>query len=140
MDRRFFLKSGAVLGAAAVLSRSAVASALSGGQERAAGVVRKVVKTDAEWRRVLTPEQYRVTRLKGTEAPHSSPLNKVRGRGVFVCVCCGLPLFSTEAKYDSGTGWPSFWAPVARENVREAPDDSLGERRTTACASSSRLR
>jgi len=134
MNRRLFLRSGMVVGAAALLSRSGLAAAtghggvLSVGQE--AGALRKVVKTDAEWKRILTPDQYNVTRRKGTEAPYSSPLNKVNARGVFVCVCCDLPLFSSDTKFDSGTGWPSFWAPVAKRNVREEVDDSLGERRT----------
>jgi peptide-methionine (R)-S-oxide reductase len=107
---------------------------LSAGQGAAA--LRKVVKTDAEWKRILTPDQYNVTRRKGTEAPYSSPLNKVHAKGVFVCVCCDLPLFSSDTKFDSGTGWPSFWAPIARRNVREEVDQSLGERRTEVlCAS-----
>ena len=134
MNRRLFLRSGIVVGAAALLSKSGLASALShggalsAGQE--AGALRKVSKTDAEWKRILTPDQYNVTRQKGTEAPYTSPLNKVHARGVFACVCCDLPLFSSETKFESGTGWPSFWAPIAKRNVREEVDDSLGERRT----------
>ena len=134
MDRRFFLKSGVTLGAAALVSGSALASALGLGGEtsakqRAVGL-KKVTKSDAEWKRILTAEQYNVTRRKGTEAPYSSPLNKEHGRGVFKCVCCDLPLFSSDTKFESGTGWPSFWAPIAKGNVREEVDDSLGERRT----------
>ena len=134
MNRRLFLRSGIVVGAAALLSKSGLASAVgrvgASGAAQESAALRKVVKTDAEWRRILTPDQYNVTRRKGTEAPHSSPLNKVHARGVFACVCCDLPLFSSEAKFESGTGWPSFWAPVAKRNVREEVDDSLGERRT----------
>jgi peptide-methionine (R)-S-oxide reductase len=134
MNRRLFLKSGMVVGAAAVLSKSVVASALAHGGGLSAGqeafALKKVMKTDEEWKRILTPDQYEVTRRKGTEAPYSSPLNKVHGKGVFKCVCCDLPLFSSDAKFESGTGWPSFWAPLARRNVREEVDDSLGERRT----------
>jgi peptide-methionine (R)-S-oxide reductase len=92
--------------------------------------VGRVVRTDEEWKRILTPEQYRVARLKGTEEPYSSPLNKVKGRGTFACVCCGLALFSSKAKFDSGTGWPSFWAPLAKAHVREEVDRSLSEERT----------
>jgi peptide-methionine (R)-S-oxide reductase len=133
MDRRLFLRSGIVVGAAALLSRSGLASTLGrGGLSAPQGeaALRRVVKTDAEWKRLLTPDQYNVTRRKGTEAPYSSPLNKVHARGVFACVCCDLPLFSSNTKFDSGTGWPSFWAPIAKRNVREEVDDSLGERRT----------
>lgn len=71
-----------------------------------------VVKSDAEWRRLLTPEQYAVLRQEHTERAHSSPLNKEKRRGTFVCAGCGHPLFSSATKYESGTGWPSFWAPL----------------------------
>jgi peptide-methionine (R)-S-oxide reductase len=92
--------------------------------------VRKVTKSDDEWKSILTPEQYYVTRKKGTEAPFSSPLNDSHQRGVFECVGCGLPLFSSRAKFDSGTGWPSFWEPIAKENVVEEVDNSLSAART----------
>ena len=88
-----------------------------------------VDKTEAQWREELTSEQYRVTREKGTEPPFSGEYNKVAGAGVFHCVCCGTPLFDTSTKYDSGSGWPSFWAPVAEENVATEVDLSLGMRR-----------
>jgi len=90
----------------------------------------KIRRSDEEWKRVLTPEQYNITREKGTEAPYSSPLNEIHAAGVFNCVCCDLPLFSSKAKFDSHTGWPSFWAPIHKVNVREETDDSLGEERT----------
>ena len=90
----------------------------------------KVFKTEEEWRRLLTPEQYEVTRRKGTEAPGSSPLDKHYARGTYVCVCCDLPLFSSKAKYNSNTGWPSFWQPVNRRHVREEEDRSHAEVRT----------
>jgi len=89
-----------------------------------------VIKTDEEWKRTLTPEQYGVARQKGTEAPFSSPLNDIHEPGIFECVCCSLPLFSSKQKFDSGTGWPSFWAPIAKENVQEEVDSSLSEIRT----------
>ena len=134
MNRRLFLRSGIGRGAAAVLSKSAFASAVGDAADEGAkpgsSGFKKVIKTDEEWKRILTPEQYDVTRRKGTEAPYSSPLLKVHGRGVFSCVCCELPLFSSATKFESGTGWPSFWAPIAKRNVREEVDDSLGERRT----------
>ncbi|MGH9901889.1 MAG: peptide-methionine (R)-S-oxide reductase MsrB [Pyrinomonadaceae bacterium] len=90
----------------------------------------KVVKTEAEWRRILTPEQYRVVRQKGTERPYTGKYHDHKGKGTYQCVACGQDLFSSETKFDSGTGWPSFWAAVAKENVREEVDDSLSERRT----------
>ena len=72
----------------------------------------EVQHDDAEWRRRLTPEQYMVLRQHGTERPRSSPLDKEYGKGRFICAGCGQPLFSSETKFDSGTGWPSFWAPL----------------------------
>jgi peptide-methionine (R)-S-oxide reductase len=133
MNRRFFLQSGFSLGAAALLSGSSLACALRQGEQTAkqeAEQLKKVSKSDAEWKRTLTPDQYYVTRQKGTEAPFSSPLNNAHEKGVFCCVCCELPLFSSDAKFDSGTGWPSFWQPISKRHVREETDDSLGERRT----------
>ncbi|HEV7860251.1 MAG TPA: peptide-methionine (R)-S-oxide reductase MsrB, partial [Pyrinomonadaceae bacterium] len=84
----------------------------------------------AEWKRLLTPEQYYITRQKGTEAPYSSPLNKIHDKGTFLCVSCELPLFSSSTKFDSQTGWPSFYAPIDKRNVHEEVDKSLGETRT----------
>src|ERR1700730_15623281 len=78
--------------------------------------VPKVVKTDAEWRRLLTPEQYQVARGKGTERPFCGTLLDNKRQGIYACVCCGLPLFGSGSKFHSGTGWPSFFAPVAAEN------------------------
>lgn len=72
----------------------------------------EVTRTDEEWRQLLTPEQYAVLRKEGTERPGSSPLNREKRQGVFHCAGCGLPLFSSETKYESGTGWPSFWKPL----------------------------
>jgi peptide-methionine (R)-S-oxide reductase len=96
---------------------------------------KKVTKTNKEWKEILTPEQYAVTREKATERPFTSALNDVHDHGVFECVACGLPLFRSEAKFDSGTGWPSFYEPIAKENVREEVDSSLWMTRTEAlCA------
>lgn len=85
----------------------------------------KVVKTDEEWRKVLTPEQYRVTRKQGTEIACSGPFYDKHEPGTYFCVCCGTPLFSSDAKFDSGTGWPSYFQPIAKENVRLHEDRSL---------------
>jgi peptide-methionine (R)-S-oxide reductase len=90
----------------------------------------KVVKSDAEWRQQLTPEQYHVTREHGTERAFTSPLNKEKRQGMFNCVACGAPLFSSATKFESGTGWPSFFAPVAKDAVSEHDDRSLFMRRT----------
>ncbi|MGI9502011.1 MAG: peptide-methionine (R)-S-oxide reductase MsrB [Geminicoccaceae bacterium] len=84
----------------------------------------KIKKTDAEWKAELTPEQYRVARLKGTERPFTGDFNDSKAEGTYVCVCCGQPLFSSETKYDSGSGWPSFYAPVEGDAVAEEVDHS----------------
>jgi len=90
----------------------------------------KIQKTDTEWREQLTPEQYRVTRKKGTERPFSGEYDKEKAAGTYRCVACGNELFRSEQKFDSGTGWPSFWAPASGESVREEEDGSLFMRRT----------
>ena len=128
MNRRSFITSAIAFGGLAVLPASVLALAGDKGSKRSG--VGRVVRTDEEWRRRLTPEQYEVTRRGGTEAPYTSPLDKQYARGTFLCVCCDLPLFSSKAKFDSGTGWPSFWAPVAKRNVREKEDRDLAEVRT----------
>jgi peptide methionine sulfoxide reductase msrA/msrB len=89
-----------------------------------------VVKTDAEWRKLLTPEQYQVTRHQATECAFTGKLFHNSQNGIYYCVCCGLPLFSSSTKFESHTGWPSFFSPVAKENILEKTDDSFGMRRT----------
>ena len=91
---------------------------------------RKVIKTDEEWRKQLTLEQYAVTRAKATERPFSGEYHHCKDKGTFHCVCCGVELFSSDTKFDSGTGWPSFWAPVSPNNLELEEDNSLGMRRT----------
>lgn len=83
-----------------------------------------VEKTDSEWREILTPEQYKVTRQKGTERPFDNAYWDNKREGVYHCVCCGVPLFSSETKYKSGTGWPSFYAPINKRNVATEEDRS----------------
>lgn len=143
MDRREFLKSGTIFGTLFAVSGFSLASAcatknlaVGTAVDNAVGTAtddlpfKKVVKTDAEWKKILTPEQYRITRQAGTEAPYSSPLNDIKDKGTFVCVCCDLPLFSSKTKFNSHTGWASFYAPIKKINVQEKVDDSLFETRT----------
>ena len=95
----------------------------------------KVTKTDAEWREQLTPEQFQVTRQKGTERAFTGKYHNSKEKGVYQCVCCGTELFSSDTKFDSGTGWPSFWAPIDEENVATETDNSWFMRRTeVVCA------
>jgi methionine-R-sulfoxide reductase len=86
----------------------------------------RVEKTEAEWRRQLTPEQFQIARAHGTERPFCGTLLDNKRYGVYTCICCGLPLFASNAKFDSGTGWPSFFQPVADENVATHSDRSHG--------------
>ena len=86
-------------------------------------------QTDAEWREQLTPEQYRITRQKGTEAPFSGEYCHLETPGLFACVCCAQPLFDTRHKYDSGSGWPSFWQPLETDALAESTDADHGMRR-----------
>ncbi len=95
----------------------------------------KVKKSDAEWRQALTAEQFNVTRKKGTERAFTGEYWDHHAAGTYRCVCCGAPLFGSQAKFDSGTGWPSFYAPLDKANVREQVDDALFMRRTeVVCA------
>jgi len=159
MNRRFFLSTVGAVGAFAAFSKftglaevllpadahvatanGAAGNAIAAGSAIASGNVndrtakakgsKKVIKTDAEWKQILTPEQYSVAREKGTERPFSSPLNDIHDQGIFECVACELPVFSSKAKFDSGTGWPSFYEPIDKESVREVVDKSLWEMRT----------
>ena len=86
----------------------------------------KVIKTDTQWQKQLTPEQYRIARNKGTERPFCGTLLDNHQEGVYTCICCGLPLFSSASKFNSGTGWPSFFQPISPENVAQHPDETLG--------------
>ena len=89
-----------------------------------------VEKSDAEWRKQLTPEQYRITRQKGTERAFSSADHDRKQPGIYRCVCCGIDLYSSKTKFDSGTGWPSFTEAVAPSNIRTVADNSLFVKRT----------
>ena len=150
VDRRsFFLAAVALLSGTACTSdaHSADSTAPADARRRDPGRVRlvdfsdsgkrigivtteKVIKSDEEWRRQLTPEQFAVARKKGTEPAFTGKYYKLHDRGIYRCVCCGNALFSSDTKFESGTGWPSFWQPIAKENVREDADFSLGMQRT----------
>lgn len=95
----------------------------------------KITKTDAEWQAQLTPEQFRVTRQKGTERAFTGQYWDNKTQGTYRCVCCGNELFRSDAKYDSGTGWPSFWAPISPESVATESDRSLFMVRTEVLCS-----
>jgi peptide-methionine (R)-S-oxide reductase len=92
--------------------------------------VQRVRKTDDEWRQQLTPLQFEVTRKDGTERAFTGEYFNLHDKGLYRCICCNNALFSSDTKFESGTGWPSFWAPIAKENVRDGYDSSLGMSRT----------
>ncbi len=100
------------------------------GKRKGLVMVDKVVKTDEEWQKLLTPEQYKVARRKGTERPFTNKYADNHEQGIYRCICCGNALFSSDTKFESGTGWPSFWAPIAPENVHTESDRSFFMRRT----------
>lgn len=95
----------------------------------------KIVKTEAEWQELLEPEQYHVTRRAGTERPFANRYHATKTPGVYACICCAQPLFSSDTKFDSGTGWPSFWAPIDQEAVTEKTDKGWFMTRTEVLCS-----
>jgi peptide-methionine (R)-S-oxide reductase len=100
------------------------------GEKRGLATLDKVVHSDSEWRRLLTAEQYAITREAGTEPPFHNKYDEWYEPGIYRCVCCATALFSSAAKFDSGTGWPSFWEPIAPQNIETRPDHSLLMNRT----------
>lgn len=100
------------------------------GTKKGVSVVEKIRKTEEEWKQQLSREQYQVTREKGTERAFTGKYYDSHAKGMYKCACCGTPLFSSETKFESGTGWPSFYEPVAAENVATEEDRSYGMRRT----------
>jgi len=145
LSRRALLAGAALLGVLTATRRVRAASLLSGpapaatvtienfaanGRSTGTVTVPRVVKTDAEWRAQLTPLAYEVTRHEATERPFSGALDANHADGLYSCVCCGTALFDSRTKFDSGTGWPSFYQPISRLNVVESTDRSLGMART----------
>jgi len=143
--RRRLLIKGAAAGTALILIGDAVAQAPASTKRSqtvsiesfsAAGVsngvqqVARVVKSDEEWRKQLSQSAYQVTRHEGTEYPFSGEYDKNHADGLYRCVCCDTALYDSRTKFDSGTGWPSFWRPISRVNVVESSDITLGMRRT----------
>lgn len=100
------------------------------GERKGVVTVPMIVKSEAEWKNQLSPDAFEITRDAGTERPFSGELLNEHDKGVFRCICCDTALYSSDTKFDSGTGWPSFWAPIAKENVHEITDNSLGMERT----------
>ncbi len=92
--------------------------------------VERIIKTEEEWKKQLSPASFEVTRRAGTERPYTNENPNNHAKGIFRCICCDTALFDSSTKFESGTGWPSFWAPIAKENVRETTDSSLGMIRT----------
>ena len=150
LTRRGFIVSSAFAVAGATLGQSRPATAAATARPAAGQVVlvrfsdagkrldtvkvAKIVKSDTQWRRQLSPLAYTVTRKAGTEVPFTGQYDKLKAKGVYRCICCDTALFDAASKFDSGTGWPSFWQPIARQNVVEHSDRKFGMVRTeVAC-------
>ena len=121
MQRRTFLHTTSLFLSTTVLGQA---------EDKAAKPVAKVTKTDEEWKALLTPEQYRVTRKAGTEAPFKNAYCDNHDKGIYQCVCCGQELYASEAKFESGTGWPSFFQPIAPAAIGTTEDRKLFSVRT----------
>jgi len=128
MKKRHLLQAGAAMVGAAWLSHYLIGSSRV---MTTSNSEFEINKTEQEWRNILTPEQYHVLRKHGTERAHTSPLDKQYAKGTYVCAACELPLFSSETKFNSGTGWPSFYEPIYKKNVVEKVDNSLPDESRT---------
>jgi len=146
LSRRRFLTTAFAMGSALALRRVVIAAPPAAGFSRSTSkprlvtlvefsdsgkregkiTVEKVVKTDEEWKQILTPAEFEITRKKRTEAPFTGKYLKNHEKGIYRCICCDNALFSSDSKYESGTGWPSFWEPIASENIVTAIDPTLG--------------
>jgi len=131
IDRKFLHAADGTAGnGAGGIQKVSIVEFTNAGHKKGAIMADKVVKTDAQWRKQLTPEQYKITRRAGTEPAFDNKYFDLHEKGIFRCICCGTALFSSDTKFDSGTGWPSFWAPIAPENVATKTDNSLFMTRT----------
>jgi peptide-methionine (R)-S-oxide reductase len=149
LSRRHFLTAGLVACAGFATLRGAIGSTLSGPKSatvkienfsvdgKSAGIVEvaRITKTDAEWRSQLSSDSYGVTRHEGTERAFSGPLTNNHASGLYRCICCDTALFDSKTKFESGTGWPSFWQPISRLNVTEITDRTFGMQRTAVACS-----
>jgi peptide-methionine (R)-S-oxide reductase len=124
------LSAAEKLGAAGKTKRVRIMEFDSNGVRQGVVEVPKIVKSDAEWKKQLTPIEFEVTRKAGTERAFSGTYWNLHQKGLYRCVCCGTALYSSSTKFESGTGWPSFWEPIAKENIREISDYSFGMKRT----------
>lgn len=129
LSRRTFLLTSAASGAALIAGSLSWRNATGATPAAPASTVYEVMHSDAEWKKLLTDQQFDVLRRAGTERPYSSPLNSEHRHGTFSCAGCQLPLFSSSTKFDSHTGWPSFWKPLAHA-IQDNTDNSLGMERT----------
>jgi len=141
VDRRAFLAASMAFAAGCGEPRRVVSAVTKGapltlvefdasGAKKGIVMANKVIKTDEEWKQQLTPEQFAVARKKGTERAFTGKYYKNHEKGTYLCVCCANALFSSDTKFESGTGWPSFWAPIAEENVETETDSTFGMART----------
>jgi peptide-methionine (R)-S-oxide reductase len=144
LNRRAFMASVAGVGAlsAAALAPGATRVKMvkivefnDDGTRKGVTEVEKVMKSDADWKKQLTPEEYQVTRHAGTERPFNNKYWNLHDHGIYRCICCGNALFSSDTKFESGTGWPSFYRPLAQENVSNRVDASFGTVRTEVVCS-----
>ncbi|MEK7249766.1 MAG: peptide-methionine (R)-S-oxide reductase MsrB [Bacteroidota bacterium] len=135
MKVRIIALALALLANASLLNSAEPKLKLFSAEKRGYIMADKVVKSDADWKKQLAPLQFNVTRKKGTERAFTGEYWNNHEKGVYKCVCCGTDLFSSETKFESGTGWPSFWQPIAKENVKQETDRSLlMERSEVLCA------
>lgn len=129
-DRQRLITLSAIIISAAMLSSVKSEDRPADNKASKPGKFEKVVKSAAEWRKQLTPAQYKVARLKATEPPFSGEYWRSAETGIYHCVCCDEPLFDSRAKFNSGTGWPSYWRPINPAMIRTKPDNTDGTRRT----------
>lgn len=115
---------GTFLSAVLILCSSCKQKQTVSPEQRKTEMAGKIIKSDEEWKKILTPEQYRITQQKGTESPFSGQYDNFKEKGTFKCVCCGYELFNSDDKFDSECGWPSFSKPIAKDSVKELMDNS----------------